>query len=685
MYLRAVVAGLVFAIAIVLPPVSSLSEAPVPGQPKDSDSVFELLLLPGQASYARGSDIDLTILLQNTGTTAVVVYDRDFVFAVQDFVTGAPLIEGETSFLEATSVEIQGGGTIPLVSRWPLWQASVENGSAPQAVWIHVEHLASGASAAVAIALTVDVASPTPDAPPVLTADEKGGANLFSPSSTGGSVGYNFRTGTRWESDTTGWRYNENGKPAYLPSQEDAIWLGFQAWEDDLGSSFDFVYHGFTTASTPVNDGNNVVSWRSGFLDITTWAAVQCWTNSGKVVECDMTFNSNLQWSNSGEAGKGDVRTIATHEAGHFLRLRDIYNPGDIGYQSWMGTNNDAQILYGKYSAGTIDYSLDWGDQSGTRYAYPNRPAGVGTLYSTTEGLGSGITDIDGNGAWDMLSIWSNDYWGGNEFRLAWAMDLSWASGTPGYWTTTYSAFSGVGDHTDGVGADAAYLGQNAAPDLFVAWIDDPPNDNTIWYKIGWDVNSLGYPNSWTSSLSVGSAQGYNQQGLGACITSLNGNSLPDVVLAWVDNPPGPNTLKYQIGLDLLVSSWSWGPVYTVPTPWVGDETDGAGLACGNVDESGSADYILSWADDAGDNTAYYVVGYNPDTSGVVGSSSWSTLKKAPGRGIGSWQGGLAASAMELDGQGAPEIAFAWVNDAPGDDQVFMEIEWNSRIMSHDA
>ena len=44
------------------------------------------------------------------------------------------------------------------------------------------------------------------------------------------------------------------------------------------------------------------------------------------IVESDMTFNSNLKWTTTGESGKLDFQSVVLHELGHTVGLGDLYS-----------------------------------------------------------------------------------------------------------------------------------------------------------------------------------------------------------------------------------------------------------------------------------------------------------------------------------------------------------------------
>jgi hypothetical protein len=76
------------------------------------------------------------------------------------------------------------------------------------------------------------------------------------------------------------------------------------------------------------------------------------------IVESDMTFNSNLKWTTTGEAGKLDFQSVVLHELGHTIGLGDIYGRAI----------NDGKQVMGYYTG--VRRSLGNGDSTGVWTIY---------------------------------------------------------------------------------------------------------------------------------------------------------------------------------------------------------------------------------------------------------------------------------------------------------------------------
>ncbi len=158
----------------------------------------------------------------------------------------------------------------------------------------------------------------------------------------------------------------------------------FDAFRDALGTWVDLpdsdLYASEITknvAFTPGSkNGYNDIAWiGSGYGYTNSWAdllgfsssAVACvvtWyaPHSGAVKERDMYFNDiNYDWhtETDGDQSEGfHVGHIALHELGHIFGLVDVYNPGQSGWQAWMGTGNEHLTMYGISGPGNEDMTL---------------------------------------------------------------------------------------------------------------------------------------------------------------------------------------------------------------------------------------------------------------------------------------------------------------------------------------
>ena len=163
---------------------------------------------------------------------------------------------------------------------------------------------------------------------------------------------------------------------------EQDIQDAFDAWENEHKSAaveaaypgdrstIDFVYGGLTNRGA-ARDGVNVVV----FTPSGGSAGVTLSTKGSRIVEFDMTFNANWNWSTdvtcpTHSCGTVDLQNVATHEVGHVL---DLYH---------VSAEADAALTMYPYPADPAARPADWrneiskrdlgaGDVLGLRAAYP--------------------------------------------------------------------------------------------------------------------------------------------------------------------------------------------------------------------------------------------------------------------------------------------------------------------------
>ena len=75
----------------------------------------------------------------------------------------------------------------------------------------------------------------------------------------------------------------------------------------------------------------------------------------------DTVLNTYYQWSTSGEVNKIDVRSVVTHELGHWLTLLDLSGGG----------NTEKTMYYMILPGETKKRTLETDDINGINYIYP--------------------------------------------------------------------------------------------------------------------------------------------------------------------------------------------------------------------------------------------------------------------------------------------------------------------------
>ncbi|MEV6810549.1 matrixin family metalloprotease [Micromonospora sp. NPDC051296] len=173
-----------------------------------------------------------------------------------------------------------------------------------------------------------------------------------APAYCGTSTEYAFSGGI-WANSVFPWTYNSRSQPASDALQ--AIQFGFRFITDTssaCGTYYTFAssdYRGSTTRYTwGTRDNGNVVGW-AGF-DPGILGATYSWVDSsGFRVEVDIAFNNRVtNWftglSGTVPAGRYDLISVATHEAGHGFGLAHYHNSSYPVMHPTLGTGVNKRV-----------------------------------------------------------------------------------------------------------------------------------------------------------------------------------------------------------------------------------------------------------------------------------------------------------------------------------------------------
>lgn len=159
--------------------------------------------------------------------------------------------------------------------------------------------------------------------------------------------------GLKWLETTVTYDIDESTIPSELSSSDvsTAIANSFDAWKSAESASPTF----------SEDTSTNTISWQSlGTGGIVAYASISYYPATKEIAAFNMVFNSDLDWSTSGEAGKFDVFNVATHEAGHVEGLNHVNAPQD-GLESMYKLTDEGE---------TIKQTLCTGDISGIQALY---------------------------------------------------------------------------------------------------------------------------------------------------------------------------------------------------------------------------------------------------------------------------------------------------------------------------
>jgi hypothetical protein len=231
------------------------------------------------------------------------------------------------------------------------------------------------------------------------------------------SNGFPFRVtfgygGNKWAGTSTGYYINENLNT--LTSEGQAIIDAAETW-NSLNANFRFLYAGTHSNTTTVTNGKNEILW--GTLSTSALAESTLWTVGGFIVECDIMFNVLHNWTTTpGSSPQSiDIQSIAVHELGHWLNLRDLYGTLDASYDV-------SKIMYGSGQYNQAKRDLQTDDIAGIYWIYGLLPtysvsgyiktsASVPVAGVTVAGLpGNPVTNANGFYAAQVGAGWTGTF-----------------------------------------------------------------------------------------------------------------------------------------------------------------------------------------------------------------------------------------------------------------------------------
>lgn len=247
-------------------------------------------------------------------------------------------------------------------------------------------------------------------------------------------------------------------------------------------------------------------------------------------------------------------------------------------------------------------------------------------LPSTTSGAGLTTVNLDDDPRPEVFFAWiedvPDDQGGGDWVYFKYAANID-DSGNAS-WGPTYKFPYALGYHNQGLGISIGDIDDNDYKDIIFVAIDNPTGENKIWYAIGWDFDfsqSTENFGNWkkVTDVDVGS----ETDGAGSGLFDIDGNGRPDLVVAWADDPEGPNNFYYVIfwNLDKYGYSDEISDRIEVRSDWHPDFNAGLGLELVNLDDDPAPEFVLSVIDqpfESQANGSYYMVGWNMGPDGKV-------------------------------------------------------------------
>jgi hypothetical protein len=269
------------------------------------------------------------------------------------------------------------------------------------------------------------------------------------------------------------------------------------------------------------------------------------------------------------------------------------------------------------------------------------------------EGADLAITNLDGNPRPEMLLMAYGNFEKTSTFRYKIGWNLN-ANGEAAGWGN-FIEVPGISEKSQGAGLAITQLDNNAGPEMILMVYENPAQENSFRYKIGWNLNHTGEAQSWTGYFQAPGV-GWEAEGAGLVITQLDNNQRPDMVLMVYDAPPKEeNFFRYKIGwnLDEKGEANRWSSY--METLGISNNGTGAGAAVTQIDSDERPELIFMAHDNVGKQvTFYYKIGWNVNCQGEA--ANWSHYQAIPGNNPEARGAGTAV--FDLDGEKGPDFIY---------------------------
>ncbi|MFC0342556.1 hypothetical protein [Paracoccus niistensis] len=253
---------------------------------------------------------------------------------------------------------------------------------------------------------------------------------------------------------------------------------------------------------------------------------------------------------------------------------------------------------------------------------------------------------------------------GPNNFRYRVGLNLD-GNGVPASWLPQFITTDGVGWEGQGAGAALASLDGDSRPDLILMAYDAPSGANSFRYRIGWNLGANGQPQSWQPGFVQVDGVGWEGQGADVLITSLDANPRPEMILLAYDNPRGANNFRYRIGWNLGTNGIAASwQPGFFTTEGVGWEGQGAGASIAYLDNDPRPELVVM-AYDAPPGANDFRYRVGFNLSDTGTVTAWQSGFTAVA-GLGHEGQGAGMTFHNLDGDARPDMVLMAYDNPPG-------------------
>jgi hypothetical protein len=233
-----------------------------------------------------------------------------------------------------------------------------------------------------------------------------------------------------------------------------------------------------------------------------------------------------------------------------------------------------------------------------------------------------------------------------------------------------------IGTETQGLGIAVVrrQTGTNTeAHDLVVLYVDNPGGPNTLYYRIGWNMNAEGIPTSWSPRKQVPFPVADVVQGADIAVGDLDGDGRPELLVLYATASYPRSRLFYRIGWGLdetgdVVNGWSFheltpsgdhGGLYV-------ETVQSVGVAMVDMNKDGMPDLVMLTLESRAEGSVLnYWIGRQLNGRGnVLGGWNGHLISAGP---PGSIFQGAGVAVADFSGTERPDLVIFTIENREGE------------------
>ena len=241
-----------------------------------------------------------------------------------------------------------------------------------------------------------------------------------------------------------------------------------------------------------------------------------------------------------------------------------------------------------------------------------------------------------------------------------------------------------LGVESRGGGIAVGYINDDKIPDVVIFSVDKQGRGETAYLKVGFNIRDDGTAEYWANPIPIYGMSINQIAAADISIADINKNGRPDIVIYTIENSKGGNKQNYRIGWDIdtkgTIVNWDSHLANPIKIPgWVGEETQGGGIAIGDINRNGTPDLLVFHIDHPdGGNKGYYKIGWDFTKEGELTWDSRSRVDQpfnVPGWFGEESQGGDIAI-TDLYNNSIPDLVVLHIDHPDSGNTAYYRIGW---------